>query len=475
MAGKAFVFGAGSGEVQRGLARQGVAVSTVAFPGETYTNLPGHIYYADGLESAPLVVSRAYGSPSNVVCLPDTAFYDAHPVADDIRPLRDAFAKEFYTLVVRRPYDQGDDIIDGIQGAYNLASSAKRLLRAPLPADWTHTDAPALCIAAGPSLSDHLDAIRALQGSCLIIACDSALEGLLAAGITPHLVTPFERVPEVATESFPRDHYDGIIFAGNPVVHPSIAAKFSRHLLLPGSDILYTWAGMPLESQLFLGQSTGVLGAMLATKLTSGPIYLIGHDLAFASGKSHFDGVHHGVQISETGDMMVAGNAGEPVKTTYWWDVFRRELSDVARTRKNVVNCNIAGRRGAVIPFAIDLPLPVPGSLPDLVLPEMPPPNDARYESFARRVRKLPSDAQSILARLSFLRPPTADDVDMRTLCRTENRVFFSYILRSVFAQFSLDHHSGMPDAKVFAGMAEAMRIALRECRGLFQAMADEV
>ena len=107
--------------------------------------------------------------------------------------------------------------------------------------------------------------------------------------------------------------------------------------------------------------------------------------------------------------------------------------------------------------------------------PPFPAPNHARYRAFAHRVRGLPADCRSILSKLASSQAPTSDSVDMRLLCKTENRVFFSYILRSIFAQFSLDLHAGMSEKKIFPAMVEAMQNSLRQCQGMFQIMADKV
>ena len=56
---------------------------------------------------------------------------------------------------------------------------------------------PVISIAAGPSLRQHIDTLRALQDKCLFVACDAVLKGLVAEGIQPHFCTPLERVDEV--------------------------------------------------------------------------------------------------------------------------------------------------------------------------------------------------------------------------------------------------------------------------------------
>jgi hypothetical protein len=416
----AVVIGIGTGEKSRSLAGCERLVN-IGFPGESPEHLPGHTYMVTEVGHASEVVSKAFHDHYAVVSLPALQFHDSHPIDEKNVPLRTAFCREFYMLLSRKPFDMGDDVIDGLQGAAHLAANAKYLLPAPMPHELTKLDCPAIAVASGPSLSRSIDAIRALQDRCLIISCDSALDGLLKHGITPHIVTPFERVEEIKHESFSALSYSGI-FAGNPAVHPSIAPLFSQHIYMPGTDLLYLWAESPSEKLLFFGQSTGVLAVSVAMNVTTGPIYLVGHDLAFDGEKSHWGFVGDGVSVDkgtiDKGGVFEVGGYSGPVTTQYWWDVFRREIENFASTHGNIINVNELDGIGARIKHTLPGSLPKPDELPVFTMPAFPAPNIERLERFRAKVRQLPTDARSVLSRLATSQRLGPADMDLRKLCR---------------------------------------------------------
>lgn len=469
----AVVIGIGTGEKSRSLAGRERLI-TIGFPGESPDHLPGHTYMVTEIAHASEVIIKAFADHLAVVSLPTMEFYDTHPIDEKNAQMRTAFCREFYMLLSRKPFDMGDDVIDGLQGAAHIAANAKYLLPAPMPHELPKLGCPAIAVASGPSLSRSIDAIRALQDRCLIISCDSALDGLLKHGITPHIVTPFERVEELKTESFTALSYGGI-FAGNPAVHPSIAPLFSQHIYMPGTDLLYLWAESPKDQLLFFGQSTGVLAVSVAMNLTTGPIYLVGHDLAFDGEKSHWNHVGDGVAIDKEtidkgGVFEVSGYSG-PVTTQYWWDVFRREIENFACTHGNIINVNELDGIGARIKYTLPGSLPKPDDLPVFSLPPFPAPNTERLERFRAKVRLLPEDARAVLARLATSQRPGPADMDLRKLCQGPNRILLSYILRSILGQFSMESRI-RKEAVVIDGMVEAIRNSLRGCMGIFEEMA---
>ena len=450
-------------------------VVVICLPGETpSTNYPHsvHQYIVRGAQDAAEVISHAFAKQGYIIELEATDFYSKHPSPCDPQ-VRQDFAALFYNLLSQRPFTLGDDIIDGIQGAFHIAMSAHKIVGSPTPDELPKLSCPVLAVAPGPSLVKHLDAIRALQNKCLIICADTALEGLLRAGITPHMVTPLERVPQVVDESFPRSSYPGVIFAGTPVVHQMIADKFSRHLFVPGSDVLFLWAGAKQEQLFFYGQSTGVLAATLGSRLTTGLVYLVGHDLAFNDTASHWDAVHSGVQL---GDAIVKfetdGNKGNKVLSQSWWHIFKNELAELARECKRIVNVNGFTGDGAAIADTFASPLPESCNLPDFVMPKWPAENTARKERFADLLAHLPADLKTVMVGLSRTDLRMAD-IDYRALCTTENRLMISYISRSAMGQFAMQYQNGATDRQTAADYSDAMRNVYRQLLPMCERMAD--
>lgn len=472
---RAVVFGVGDGELITELLPLYKEVVVIAFSTENTIAdpLPKHMaqFVVKDWTDADQVVSMVFSQHHAIAGLECTDFFTGHACAvpDETRK---RFMQVFYDILSYRPQSQGDDVIDGLQGAYHIAHAAHLLLPAPTPDELPKLSCPAISICPGPSLAKHLDALRILQHKCLIICADTAMQGLIKAGITPHIVTPLERTPNVIDESFPGAHYPGVIFAGSPTVHHHAAPKFDKHILIPGSDVLFTWMGAKINQLFFYGQSTGVLSATLATRLTTGPVYLVGHDLAFTDTQSHWGEVHSGIQIgAATPRIPIQGNNGEIVQSQFWWVTFMRELASLAMETRRIINVNGHDKVGALILNTTAGPLPDPASLEPFSMPQWPEPNAARVEHMATLLRRLPEDVRGALVKLSSNRVAITD-LNFATLVPSQNREMLGYICRSILAQFGAQHLSGQPAQEAASDCADALRNALRSCLPMFEQMA---
>lgn len=473
----AVLVGGGDGSLMRDCCVCYERVVVISMPGEKeFTDRPAnvHQYIIRGPQDANEVVSHGFAHQRHVVDLECTDFYTAHPCACDPQ-VRADFCTSFFNLLTARPFTFGDDAIDGLQGAYHIALSAHLLAPAPTPAELPKLSCPVVCVAPGPSLAKHLDALRELQHKCLLISADTALEGLLKAGITPHMVTPLERVSALVDEAFPRANYPGVIFAGMPFVNHAIPAKFDRHLLLPGSDLAFLWMGVPGKQTFFTGQSTGVLSAALGLQLTTGPVYLVGHDLAFTQTQSHWNAVHADVKINMDGTtdrIRIPGNNGAMVESQNWWVVFQGELADLAQETGRLVNVNGHTGDGARIPHAISAALPDPGTLEPFSLPQWPEPNMQRYDRLAALLRRLPDDVKASLVRLSSSQL-AVEDLSFAALCRSENRMILDYICRSIIGQFGMQYRNGQSMKQTCDDCSDALRNVLRQMMPMFVQMSE--
>lgn len=470
----AIVIGVGDGSTSRSMAGRYGDVVTIVLPGEEPQNVPGKQFVVGSTEDAAEVISKRLSKHEDSVRLPDTDFYDSHPCYGD-ESFRQAFCVTFYSQLGERPLWMGDSVTDCLQGAYHIAMTAQHLIGAPRPDEIRPIDCPALCIASGPSLAPYIDRIRSLQDKCLIVCADSVLEPLLAAGITPHVVTPLERTPEITTESFPRDSYPGVIFGGTPVVHEEIAPKFGKHILIPGSDLLFKWAGCEPDRQFFYGQSTATLALALCLRLTTGKVYLVGHDLSYADGASHWGAVNPAIHTrAGEGDVDVPANAGGTLKSRAWWNIFRRELSDMARAFPGrVSNVNAATGVGAVIYGTTSEDIPDADSLTSAPKLELPDPKPERLDAFLAKLSRIPRDARRMLAKLSSSHLRLAD-LNLNELVPGPNRDLFAYLLRSIIASTSMEHWSGRPNAQAAEFGAQAIRNTLREHMDIYESMAEQ-
>lgn len=462
----ALVIGQGDGRLVRRLAKEFGRVVTARWQSEPRVDLPGDVWTIDGPTAAQEMVSTHFARHEEMLALCDIAVFDEHPC--DVKPsVRAAFANDLFTCLERKPIEFGDDILDGFQGIYHTAQNAAKLLRCPSPRDFTRGTFPAISIAAGPSLARHLPALRALQNKALLISVDSALDGLLAEGITPHLVTPMERIPEVM-KAFSRKSYPGVTFAGLPVVRKEVVDLFDKHWFVPSTDIHMAWAGAGSDLQHAYGQSTGTMCMALACIMTSGPVYLVGHDLAYDGATSHWDGTPQFHRLKGENTVEVKGHHG-PLRADFYWDMYRRQIEGHATLHGNVINVNHYDAIGAIIHGCKSEPLPDASTLPAFTLPvgvEHP----EREERLRELLRRLPADVDAMLARIG-----TGASIAERTwlsgLCPSENWMMWAYCLRSLLAQTSYDCVQGSP-ADAMQSFDDALRNVLTELRPMINAMS---
>ncbi len=428
------------------------------------------------------VIGRHFTDHHDIATLAGMDLVAGHPLLPAGTELRAELLPLLLTLLADRPSSLGNDIGDTYTGLHNAARNARSLLDKPalpeLRGIFGRT--PVISIAAGPSLSDHLDHLRELQDRCVLVACDAMLAGLLDAGIEPHFVTPLERIRATADmlqgADGTRTH-----FAGLPVVLPAGRDVFGeRAVCIHAGDQLYDWLDPSCGGRLYCGSSTGVLSVSLALHLTDGPVYLVGHDLSTREGVSHcleaeFAGstwldtkAQNDHQTKWQGgyeDRCLPGNAGEPVRSISWWARFRNEIIELVRrdpiADRHVYNLNARAGIGARIDGTLASDLPVPARLAPLSWPDLGHRHPERVADWERRARLLPDDAKSLQEHFRELRELVADTAtgdpeswDVEGLAKQAslveavsegNREAFAYFLRSALwnTEAAMHHHRG--------------------------------
>ena len=221
--------------------------------------------------------------------------YPSTPPFAGSRSISSKHTDELLDSLADRPQLYGNDIDDSFTGLFNSSQNAQQILRAPMLYDIRPAvgNIPAIAIGAGPSLKHFIPQIRELQDRCLIIACDAVFHGLLDEGIEPHLVTPLERVPETVP-MLTRGAETRTYYAGLPVVPPDAVKPFGdRCIGISCADKLYEWLWPQQHMRINSGLSTGVLAVSVACAITTGPVYLIGHDLCKATDSTHWGGAKY--------------------------------------------------------------------------------------------------------------------------------------------------------------------------------------
>jgi hypothetical protein len=149
---------------------------------------------------------------------------------------------------------------------------------------------PAVIVSAGPSLrrNMHLLARAGVRERCVIIAAQTTLRPLLAAGARPHFVTAldYHEISRRFYEGITAEDVGDTTLVADPKAHPVILDAFPGPVRCCANDFLDKVLGnlrRPM-GKLPAGATVAHLAVYTAKYLGCDPIVMIGQDLAFSDG-----------------------------------------------------------------------------------------------------------------------------------------------------------------------------------------------
>lgn len=152
----------------------------------------------------------------------------------------------------------------------------------------------AIIVAAGPSLDDNIDDLKAYRERALVIAADTALKPLKRHGIIPDILVSID-------SDKPKAFFDTPEFKSIPLV---LESNSNAELIkLHNSKRFYASTGEAFTDSfmslidkkmgaILTGGSVGTSAFYLALMMGFKKVILVGHDLAMTGGKIHSNGVH---------------------------------------------------------------------------------------------------------------------------------------------------------------------------------------
>lgn len=207
--------------------------------------------------------------------------------------------KEFLGIVrrtiVKMKTDQNTLAFFGNFYARNVIGNAKQILKSHTVnqlSGMIPNDRPAIIIAAGPSLKKNINDLKEAKGRALLIAVDTALKPLIAAGIVPDLFVTVDGNKPV--ELFDQEEIWEIPMVLSADVNNEVVRRHT------GKKIFY-YNGEEFIQNLYLahnipcsglpsGGSVSNSAFTLAEKLGFQTIILVGQDLAYTGNRSHMEG-----------------------------------------------------------------------------------------------------------------------------------------------------------------------------------------
>jgi hypothetical protein len=186
---------------------------------------------------------------------------------------------------------------------------------------------PVIVASGGPSLTKQLPLLKGLKNKALIICAGSTINSLLRENIEPDLVVSVDGgIPNY-------NHFKNLKIDSIPLVYPLIVHKGipkghkGKHIIFNISDhtLINNWTNKLLSQEVGLvqtGHSVANFSLDIAYQLTSGPICLIGQDLAYTNNQTHAEG-NQGFSIIDKAKenqrkmFRVEGYYGDEVLTDY--------------------------------------------------------------------------------------------------------------------------------------------------------------
>lgn len=156
---------------------------------------------------------------------------------------------------------------------------------------------PAVTVAAGPSLQKNLALLGepGVRERVVIIAAQTVLKPMLAAGIRPHFVTALDHheLSGRFYEGLTAEDVRGVRLVVEPKANPAILEKFPGEILVTREKVLDDLIGTDLVrdlGELPAGATVAHLSYYLARYLGCDPVIMIGQDLGFTDGQYYAAG-----------------------------------------------------------------------------------------------------------------------------------------------------------------------------------------
>jgi hypothetical protein len=406
------------------------------------------------------IVQLLFGDPVGAFSMAEATFHVKHPCGVP-EQYRQAIVNEFCGHSRQCCRYWGNSTIDGLHGAYNVSQNASRIMRAPSINDIDKLHCPAIAVGAGPSLSEYIHRLPELRDKCLIVACDTVAQKLNEAGCDPHVVTPLERLNSTAIKL--RDYNGDAIFAGMPCVPPEAVAQFNRHIRVSHSDVLYQWAGMD-DSVVDTGSTSGSMAVHIASELTDGPVYMIGHDLLLDDDVYFDASLESAKHVEQSGATKIAGNDDEMHETKTEWARVVMELQILAGKRM-LANCSAPLGMGARILGAESTALPLPAELPVSSTELNIDITGGSWIELKSRGKHVAEDFEAMCERGTQAK--SMSDLRIEGYVPERNLRLFAYILRPMFAQISVERRLGKSDEHLIRLWRQRMANLQREIGGI--------
>lgn len=217
-------------------------------------------------------------------------------------------------------------------------------------------DIPGIVVAAGPSLNKNIHELKRAKGKAFIVAVDTAIKPLIAAGIIPDMFAivdgkkPLDLIKKEEAKEIP---LVTTINASSDILkyHTGMKFFYNESYVIAEQILMH---GDRQYGGVDTGGSVATSAFSLLYKIGLTRIILVGQDLAFTDNKSHADGTFEKVMKEENtaGFIMVEGNVEKEVPTTgslkIYLDWYEKYIADIREREKeeyHIINATEGGAK----------------------------------------------------------------------------------------------------------------------------------
>lgn len=216
---------------------------------------------------------------------------------------------------------------------------------------------PVVVVSGGPSLTKQLNLLKKIRNKVILISAGSTIKTLMAENIEPDYIISIDGAP-INYEHFKDYHFKSAKFVYLMSSYPKIREHFETDCFYA---ISHTESRLEEHfysifkekpQQLLGGGSVAHYALSLAAYISSGPIALIGQDLAYTDSKTHADNniqskTIHEEALLENGAFYVDGFYENKVLTNYIFysmkETFEQLIMNEAFDHHKVYNCTEGG------------------------------------------------------------------------------------------------------------------------------------
>ncbi len=210
---------------------------------------------------------------------------------------------------------------------------------------------PAICVAAGPSLEQHLDLLKTYRDKALIFSGGSSVNALLEAGIQPHFGAGIDPNPLQYMRFRQALGFQVPFFFRGRLLNESLKLIQSPRLYLKGGDgyNISDWFEEKLKIPGHIiggGHSIANFIIEIAHTLGCSPIILVGYDLAYGKKLERYaPGIEHASEAAEEKPIEWKDALGKTVHTAWKWLLEAKWIEDYAqeKPKPKIINATEGG------------------------------------------------------------------------------------------------------------------------------------